>query len=154
MEIIITLLILGILVFAVACTPAKKTAEAEKQVVADAAMDAVEDTEKTPNVGGACTYDDIEGMATITFLNMSNIDEVVIKFDFSPSGTTKYKYSNFPDKGQSFFVKGYGCCPPLNWCKENGIKQGAKIKCVRSELSKGACTPVVFNFRQFEKNGW
>ncbi len=155
LEFILMIAIIGAIVFIMACTPSKKTETAEvTEEAAEEVEQAVEIIEKDANVGGACTYNDIQGMATITYINQANLGEVVIKFDFTASEDVEYKYANFPDKGQKFFVKGQGCCPPASWCKENGISQGAKIKCVRQELTDGSCTPVVFAFPQFEKNGW
>lgn len=153
LEYLLIMAIIGAILFIVACTPSKKTETATEAAVEDA-VEEVEDAVENLNVGGACTYNDIKGIATITYINRANTNEVVMKFDFVASEDVTYKYSNFPDKNQKFFVKGQGCCPPVSWCKEQGINQGSKIKCVRKELTSGTCTPVVFAFPQFENDGW
>ena len=142
------LLLVGL--YFASCKPSKKVVEKKDTTVEEIAEEPTEE----PMAGSDCKYRGINGIATITYINNANPDQVIIKYDFTPIDKVPYKYPKFSDKGIKFFVKGHGSFPPQSWVKENGIKMGAEIKCVRQEIDKGSCTPVVFAFPQFEKNGW
>ena len=115
-----------------------------------------------PVVGGHCQYVDIPGVARIasieeaasTDYNCANA--VKVTFDFvpnDPAAVNNYHFPSWGDKGQSFAV-GAGMNPPKIWVLEQGLTEGSEHACVRSEITKGTCTPVIFSFPEIEKEGW
>jgi len=113
-------------------------------------------------VGGKCTYNDIQGTATIDSVAEPDAGEnnckhaVKIFFTFTPDDVdapNDYRFSEWPDKDQAFFV-GAGKNPPKVWTESAGLIQGSTHKCVRSEIISGTCTPVIFSFPEIELTGW
>lgn len=120
------------------------------------------DSQAPPTIGGVCEYRQIYGRATIT--NVRNADPaanncrdaVEVVFTFSPdepSAPEHYRFPGHPDTGQYFRV-GAGMNPPRAWTRSKGLVQGHVHRCIRSELLKGACTPVVFTFPDIDMEGW
>jgi hypothetical protein len=113
-------------------------------------------------IGGACEYQRIYGRATITDVRDADPDAsncrggVEVVFTFSPddpSAPERYRFADHPDTGQYLRV-GAGMNPPRDWALGNGLVKGAVHRCVRSEVVKGACTPVVFTFPDIDMAGW
>jgi len=115
-----------------------------------------------PTVGGPCQYVDVPGVARIvsvveaasTDYNCANA--VKVTFDFVPNDPTavnNYRFPNWEGKGQCFMV-GAGMNPPKSWVLEQGLTEGSEHACVRSEITKGTCTPVIFSFPEIKKEGW
>lgn len=44
--------------------------------------------------------------------------------------------------------------PPREWALGKGLVKGAVHRCIRAEVLKGACTPVVFTFPDIDVSGW
>ena len=152
------LILVGIIaivgIYFVSCKPAQEVVDKTKTDVKDVVEEPAEEPVETAIVGEDCVYRDIQGIATITHINTANPNEVIIKYNFSPVDKVAYKYPKFSDEDIKFFVKGHGSFPPHSWVKAQKIKMGGEYRCVRKELEKGTCTPVVFAFPQYEKNGW
>jgi hypothetical protein len=117
---------------------------------------------KGRKVGGACEYRHIYGRATITNVrvadrNANNCkDAVEVVFAFSPdepSAPHRYRFADHPDTGRHFRV-GAGMNPPRAWARSKGLVKGAVHRCIRSEILKGACTPVIFTFPDIDMQGW
>ena len=70
-----------------------------------------------------------------------------------PSAAKHYRFANHPDTGQYLRV-GAGMNPPRGWAMTKGLVEGAVHRCIRSEVIKGACTPVVFTFPDIDLEGW
>lgn len=144
------ILIIAIVVIAaiyfVGCQPKKATTKKESTMKTS--------EKESPTTGRDCAYRDIRGIATITSISQDNPNKVVIKYDFKQLNKVRYEFPKFSDKNIAFFVKGHGSFPPLSWVKAQKMKVGAKYNCIRREITSGACTPVVFAFPEFEKNGW
>lgn len=113
-------------------------------------------------IGGACEYHRIYGRVTITDVrdadpNANNCkDAVEVVFTFfpdEPSAQEHYRFAEHPDAGQYLRV-GAGMNPPRSWARSKGLVKGAIHRCIRSEIVKGACTPVTFTFPDLDMAGW
>ena len=113
-------------------------------------------------IGGACEYRRIYGRATITDVRDADTkannckDAVAVVFTFSPdepSAPEHYLFADHPDSEQYLLV-GAGMNPPRIWARRKGLVKGAVHRCIRSEVLKGACTPVIFTFPDIDMQGW
>ena len=111
---------------------------------------------------GPCEYAQIKGRAVITAVRQApagayNCRQAVeILFTFvpdDPSAKDTYILPREPDSGRHFTV-GAGLNPPGGWARRVGLVQGSTHRCVRQEIVKGACTPVVFSFPDLDLTGW
>ena len=115
-----------------------------------------------PHLGGACEYRQFNGQATITDVrhaetgagNCRNAVEVVFTFSpDEPSSPEQYRFPQQPDSGQYLRV-GAGMNPSRAWTRSKGLLRGSVHRCIRSEILKGACTPVVFTFPDIDMADW
>jgi hypothetical protein len=113
-------------------------------------------------IGGACEYQRIHGRATITDVKDADPDAnnckdaVEVEFTFSPdelSAPERYRFADHRDTGQHLHV-GAGLNPARAWARSKGLVKGAVHRCIRSEIVKGACTPVTFTFPDIDMEGW
>jgi hypothetical protein len=115
-----------------------------------------------PPIGGPCQYVDIPGIAKIvsvedaapTDYNCANV--VKVTFDFVPNNLAavdNYRHPSWEDTGNHFTV-GAGMNPPKTWVLEQGLIEGSEHACVRSEITAGTCTPVIFSFPEINEEGW
>lgn len=118
--------------------------------------------EVEPIVGGPCDYDVISGMATIVSVRdadpaANNCDDAVeVVFDFvpdEPGDVDRYRFPDWSDKGQ-YLTVGAGMNPPRAWVEDQGIVEGSTQRCMRLEITKGTCTPVIFSFPEIDFSGW
>ena len=104
---------------------------------------------------GPCAYVDIPGECTIMAvmepsadaMNCSN-DPVEVRFDFIPDdldAREDYRFPNMADERQLLTVAG-GANPPRTWVEDEGLTEGSRHACVRREITRGTCTPVLFEF--------
>lgn len=121
-----------------------------------------DDSRAPSKIGGACEYRQINGRAAITSVGTADPaayncrDAVEVVFTFipdEPSAPRHYRFPGHPDTGHHFRVGG-GMNPPRAWARSKGLVQGRIHRCIRSELIKGACTPVVFTFPDLDMEGW
>jgi hypothetical protein len=112
--------------------------------------------------GGPCGYEKINGRAIITAVKAAARDDynckdgVEIVFTFvpdDPSAKDKYLFPGHPDSGRRFVV-GAGLNPPRKWAQSAGLVPGSTHRCIRQEMIRGACTPVVFIFPELDLAGW
>ncbi|MDD5093552.1 MAG: serpin family protein [Dehalococcoidia bacterium] len=128
----------------------------------DEKWDMIEQKEITSVVGGPCKYTDIPGTARITSIkdadpNSANCNDAVeVIFDFtpdSPSAIDTYSFPNWKDTNQSLTFGG-GMNPSREWVEKQGLKEGSELACIRSEITEGTCTPVIFSFPTINFEGW
>ena len=113
-------------------------------------------------IGGACEYRRIDGWAVITGVTSADPDvhdckdAVEVIFTFAPDdprAPRDDRFADTPDAGQHLRV-GAGLNPSRAWVESKGLVKGAIHRCIRSEIIKGACTPVVFTFPELDMEGW
>jgi hypothetical protein len=135
-----------------------------KQVISETAEQAVEEVEELMQEevmqeveeaveGEECAYFPIEGKAVITKLNLSNPNEVIIKFRFESNDKDVSRFPEVANDDVVFSIHGEKKYPSLDWCKKNGIEKGASFDCARYEVEeKGAeaCDKVYFSLTEFE----
>ena len=105
------------------------------------------------SVGGPCAYEDTPGKAVITAVGGADPDEAncareprAVLFDFIPDKPrTRWRFPNWGTSGQRLTVAG-GMNPPASWLRSQKVRVGAELSCVRREIVKGTCTPVVYEF--------
>lgn len=144
------------------CKPKQVINDATEQV--EEAVEVVEEAEEEPEeeateeaVNCEGRYIAIAGRGTITKLNLSNPNEVIIKFDFVPNDQGVSIYPEIPNENAQFNVATFGKYPTLDWCRKNGIDKGASFDCVRYELEEkenDQCEKVYYSFTEFEGSGW
>ncbi|MDY6912445.1 MAG: META domain-containing protein, partial [Chloroflexota bacterium] len=77
-------------------------------------------------------------------------------FDFvpdEPGDVDRYRFPDWSDKGQ-YLTVGAGMNPPRAWVEDQGIVEGSTQRCMRLEITKGTCTPVIFSFPEIDFSGW
>ena len=110
-------------------------------------------------VGGSCKYADIPGTCTVESVTPTGAgtsscsnDPVEVRFDFSPldSGAqADYRYPAQSDTDRSLTIAG-GALPPRPWIESEGLTEGSQHPCVRREITRGTCTPVIFEFTEID----
>jgi hypothetical protein len=97
---------------------------------------------------GPCEYREIPGVGTIVSVSKLSPEEsrclnaVRIIYDFSPddpAARDTYLFPNYADTGHRYTVQGWD--PPASWAEARGLTAGSVHRCVRSEMTKGACGP-------------
>ncbi len=102
-------------------------------------------------VGGACDYITIKGKATILSIdeNPNGIKGTkLVKFHFVPNQKTTYLFPNWSDTSHLVYRGLNGVTE--NFIKKHNIVVGKVNECVREEITKGTCTPVVFRLKGFD----
>ena len=135
----------------------EQMAEEVEQAVQEAAEEVVE-VEETPalNKDQNCKYKAMKGKATVSKLNFSNTNEVIIKFTFEKNDHDVSVYPEVSNENIVLSIDGKKKYPSKDWCAENGIEKGATFNCVRYELVKDTgndCAKVKFSFTDFEDSG-
>ena len=111
---------------------------------------------------GPCEYVQIKGRAVISQVRDAAAGTynckaaVEIVFTFVPDDSSAREAYLFPkqsDRDRRFTV-GAGLNPPGQWARRAGLIQGTTHRCIRQEIIKGACTPVVFSFPDLDLAGW
>jgi hypothetical protein len=112
-------------------------------------------TEDSP--GGPCEYAGYPGTATIVSVTPDISagrpcsSSVNIVYDFTPDdpdARDRYLFPARPDTGRIFRVgtSVLDDSPPLQWTEREGLTAGSEHPCIRLEIVKGTCNPVVFEF--------
>jgi len=109
---------------------------------------------------GRCEYNGFSGKAEIINININTSEEIEIVlnfFPYNPEDINRYRFPGFPDKN---YRKKIVISPDdLNIIiREASVieigdkeyKQGDIIECIRLEVIKGTCTPVVFLLPELE----
>jgi hypothetical protein len=104
-------------------------------------------------VGGPCTYQDTPGVATIVSVETANPsdnncpnDPVEVVFDFAPDD---------PDIGDLEATRfsltiSSGTNPPLSWVTAEGLEVGTQHPCMRRDITRGTCTPIIYTFTEVD----
>jgi hypothetical protein len=110
-------------------------------------------------VGGPCQYHEITGTARIVDIRTPEPgqyscrqDPVQVIFEFTPDdpgAAGRYRQPGVPDAGRRLTLVG-GANPPRAWVRIENLSVGSTHRCVRMELTEGACTPVMFLFPEID----
>jgi len=102
-----------------------------------------------PVVGGPCTYRDIPGWARIVSIQAASKQAyncpnhpVMVRFDFIPADP-KLAFKQAQDLT---LTVGAGMNPARPYVTAKGIVKGKTYRCIRREITKGTCTPVIYAF--------
>jgi len=100
--------------------------------------------------GGACAYTETVGRATILSLNKAHPGDnnceknpVEVAFDFTPDDPLRANART--DKNKRLTV-GDGRNPPREYVIGKGLAIGTTHRCIRKSITKGTCTPLLFEF--------
>lgn len=105
-------------------------------------------------VGGPCEYKAYPGRATIVSVQkkerpakagapLSAVYEV--KFSFTPHGEIKEGYGRVEGK-EYLLLLANSSYPGPGFLKKYGIKPGKFFECYLKVITRGTCTPVLFDF--------
>jgi hypothetical protein len=118
-------------------------------------------SDRASYVGGQCEYNDIKGVASIISVSQPDAGDyscsnnpVKVVFDFHPDASNaskQYLYPQWSDYNQTFTIS-EGKNPPGQCVNEEGLIVGSKHNCIRKEITKGSCTPVIFYFPDVDES--
>ncbi len=100
-----------------------------------------------------CKYHDTPGVATIVSvdaadpgdLNCPN-DPVEVVFDFEPDDPDA---GNLAATGLSLTIS-EGLNPAFSWVTEEGLEVGTQHPCLRRDITRGTCTPIIYQFTEVD----
>ena len=132
-------------------------------ILVGALLTAVPNCSNDDIVVGRCgPYTDVEGTAEILSLlaadpdaNNCPRDPITVLFVFTPddpSAHDDYLHPQWSDT--SHLTVGDGKNPNLGWTIGEDLVQDSIHACVRSELTWGVCTPVIFRFPDVDFGKW
>lgn len=100
-----------------------------------------------PRVGGACIYKQYKGEAEIVSVTPrpGGTGEYEIKFSFHPQETIQEEFVRIEGQQWSIVQKD-SSYPREDFLKRYGIKTGKHLPCYLKVITKGTCTPVLFDF--------
>ena len=98
-------------------------------------------------VGGPCTYKQYKGEAEIVSVTQRPEvpGEYEIKFSFHPHKTIQEEFARVEGR-QWLLVQEYSSYPKEDFLTQYGIKVGKRLPCYLKVITKGTCTPVLFDF--------
>jgi hypothetical protein len=96
--------------------------------------------------GSDCEYSNLAGEAVVTTVVGAPVDQyncdnspTLVVFTFEPDNQDP------PTTGAKLLVSD-GRNPPRAWVTAEGLTEGSRHPCVQGKLTKGSCTPVVYEF--------
>jgi hypothetical protein len=100
-----------------------------------------------PRVGGACIYKQYKGDAEIVSVTQRQgvPGEYEIKFSFHPQETIQEEFARVEGR-QWLLVQKDSSYPKDDFLIQYGIKAGKSLPCYLKVITKGTCTPVLFEF--------
>jgi hypothetical protein len=100
-----------------------------------------------PRVGGTCIYKQYKGNAEIVSITQRSgtSGEYEIKFSFHPQKTIQEEFARVEDR-QWLLVQKDSAYPKEDFLTQYGIKVGKCLPCYLKVITKGTCTPVLFEF--------
>jgi len=109
--------------------------------------DALSSTSPKPCVGGPCPHKQYCGEAQIISINPipKESGSYEIKFFFHAKETVLEEFAKPEDRLWSLLQKDFSS-PQESFIKKYGIKIGKRFPCTMNVMTKGACTPVLFDF--------
>lgn len=98
-------------------------------------------------VGGACIYRQYKGEAEIISVTQRQgiPGEYEIKFSFHPQETIQEEFARVEGR-QWLIVQKDSSSPKDDFLTQYGIKTGKRLPCYLKVITKGTCTPVLFDF--------
>jgi hypothetical protein len=108
------------------------------------------DKESPFSIGDTCTYTHFNGSALLLRVSWINKHRVEVIFTFTPSDAAQTTEYRFPDMGDIARKKTIPVTPAKYDTVHSLLQTGDVIPCIRSEIIKGTCSPVVFTFPDIE----
>jgi hypothetical protein len=101
----------------------------------------------SPRVGGPCTYKQYKGDAEIVSViqRPGGLGEYEIKFSFHPQETIQEEFARVEGR-QWILVQKDSSYPQNDFLTQYGINAGKRFPCYLKVITKGTCTPVLFEF--------
>jgi len=105
-------------------------------------------------VGGACEYKTYKGQAEIVSIakRAEVSDEYEIKFSFHPQEPVREEFARPEGKTWTLVLKD-SSFPKKDFLIKYDIKNGKRIPCYLKAITRGTCTPVLFDFPTIPQ-GW
>jgi len=105
----------------------------------------------SPRVGGLCTYKQYKGDAEIVSVTQRPEvpGEYEIKFSFHPQKTIQEEFARVEGR-QWLLVEKDSSYPKDDFLTQYGINAGKRFPCYLKVITKGTCTPVLFEFPTIE----
>lgn len=105
-----------------------------------------------PRVGGACEYKHYKGEAQITSVKQRQDNQATydVRFSFHPQESIQEAFAKTENKQWSMVQDDFSSLQQ-NFLTKNGIKTGKRYPCIMKVITKGTCTPVLFEFPTIDK---
>ena len=108
-------------------------------------------TQKQPSAGGECEYKQYEGRAKIVSIEQKNKppdhphDIFEVKFSFSTDQVIEERFAQ--TEGRKFeLLLDNSDYPGPKFLEKYGVKVGKVFECYMKVITKGTCTPILFEF--------
>lgn len=100
-----------------------------------------------PKLGGQCDYQEYPGKAEVISVTqkLDKRDTYIVKFHFYPQKPIKQKIAHFSGKEHLLLMDGFRA-PTVTFVHRHGIRTGKQFDCIMKVITKGTCTPVLFEF--------
>ncbi len=111
------------------------------------ACNAADPTSTRPRVGGACEYKKYKGEAEIVSVikKPDALQEYEIKFVFHPQEIIREEFAR-PEGKTWTLVRKDSSYPKNDFLTQYDIKKGKRFPCYLKAITRGTCTPVLFEF--------
>ncbi|HNZ65411.1 MAG TPA: hypothetical protein PKJ10_06200 [Smithella sp.] len=98
-------------------------------------------------IGGPCTYKQYQGEAEIVSvkLRQQTTGEYEIRFAFHPQKKIQEVFARVEGK-QWLLVQEDSSFPKKDFLQQYDIKTGKRFPCYMNVITRGTCTPVLFDF--------
>ncbi len=100
-------------------------------------------------VGGPCSYRDYPGRARVTSVSPAPRRDqqglYQVRFTFRPDRPLDEKWGRLQGREFLMTLKG-GRLPDRDFLRRHGIEPEAEIRCTLSLITKGTCTPWIFQW--------
>lgn len=118
------------------------------------ACNAADPTSTRPLVGGACEYKKYKGEAEIVSVikRPGALQEYEIKFAFHPQEIIREEFAR-PEGKTWTLVRKDSSYPKKDFLTQYDIKKGKRLPCYLKAITRGTCTPVLFEFPTIPE-GW
>ncbi|MBC8466681.1 MAG: hypothetical protein H8D55_02470 [Deltaproteobacteria bacterium] len=123
-------------------------------LVISSSCSAMDNPTKNKVVGGPCEYRAYVGQAKIVSINRvqpkkaandSSKEIYDVKFSFHPEQEIEEAYGQVEGKKYQLLLNN-SSHPGANFLKRYGIELGKQFDCYLKVITRGTCTPVVFDF--------
>lgn len=98
-------------------------------------------------VGGPCTYKQYQGKAEIVSVKLlqQTTGEYEIRFSFHPREKIQESFVRVEGK-QWLLVQEDSSFPKKDFLQQYDIKTGKRFPCYMNVITRGTCTPILFDF--------